>query len=120
MIRFNPILLVIFASFCIGAVSDHFYMMNRINEIHLEQAQKNSQDIQLSLKQFKEHTERINRTAAQLADSESAISAKVHAIQKGLKNAPALAHDCRPDSIRMRALTDAIESTNPPSGRPSQ
>lgn len=80
-----------------------------INQKHMAQERD---DATAALKQFKDAAQRINDAADRAQLDLTDVNAKLDLIRKGRKNAPSLPADCNPDGIRVRSLSDSINTTN--------
>lgn len=54
----------------------------------------------------------IRARADEFNGIQSTLVAKMDAIRKDLKNAKPLPADCRPDDVRMRSLSNAVDAAN--------
>ncbi|AMR80255.1 hypothetical protein A2G96_08055 [Cupriavidus nantongensis] len=81
-----------------------------IAELTAARAQADLADANTALSDLKEAGVRIRQSADDYLVIKSDLGAKMDAIRKDLKNAKPLPVDCRPDDVRVRNLSSAVDA----------
>ena len=100
------------AAFGSGWVVQGWRYDAKITRIERDQAIDRAESAQFSLTQLMADIDSIAAAGRREAVVGPALTAEINKITGALKNAPPLSHDCRPDPIRMRSLTDAVRAAN--------
>lgn len=86
-----------------------------LKDVHIAELQRDQQQVRADtnaavLTALKIDIRAIAEAAARAAADAKALPAQVGEITKALKNAKPLVLGCRPDDLRVRALTDAVRA----------
>lgn len=83
-----------------------------IATIQKEQAEAIAKNASAAAEEYATRANDIHESAMMFQKSQAEFSAKIAKISKDLKNAPRLPDSCKPDTVRVRSLSEAIDATN--------
>lgn len=84
----------------------------QIADIERDQAQGRADAAQVTLDQLRQDIDAIATAGRRAAAVGPTLTAQINKLTGALKNAPPLPDGCRPDSVRVRNLTDSARATN--------
>lgn len=88
-----------------------------IAEIKAANAKADADASKAALKDLETASAAIKTAATNYQTTQSNLGSKLDLIRKDIKNVKPLPADCRPDDLRMRKLSDAIDTANKATAR---
>jgi hypothetical protein len=106
--------IVLAGCFSAGWATNGWRLGTDIAKIKLEAATGRADATELALKKLADDSKKVNEAAVKSAATINGVNDKLDAIRKDMKNAkpPPLPAGCRPDPVRVRALTEAAAAVD--------
>lgn len=98
--------------FAAGWTTNGWRKEAEIEQMKAETAQADLKGAKDALDDLVSAGKTIRAKADEFNGIQTTLVAKMDAIRKDLKNAPKLPADCRPDDVRVRNLSDAVDAAN--------